>query len=335
MAFKQYTSCIEPHEYITTNHLLVATGQASLVAGSAFAAIATTGAWHCWWIAAEIFAIAWVVAYCRLFLYERLICLGGDRDAIGAVISVSGTTLRGLPDNDFSVNLLLQNNEFGADRATVIESTPFGFLVDEQPKIANAGLPTSGHSSEDKHGTQKFSEDLHAEFEGGGAYYLYLGATVALFAAFAALAVCLIPFPGAQIIALALALLALLAILVGGIVGLLSGGSASDANPNLGEVQTNNESNNGAGAGADILFVSGSWVYDPWHTGWNEIHPVKVCMRVGKWDGDWDTPPDIILRVRTQLDVAATDATIAAQQRPENQWAVHPALDSCAAVIIT
>jgi hypothetical protein len=127
----------------------------------------------------------------------------------------------------------------------------------------------------------------------------------------------------------------LLALLVGAVVGLLSGGSASDANPNLGAVHTNDDPNGGLGAGADILFVSGSWVYDPWHTGWNEIHPVKVCTRVGRWDGDWDTPPDIILRVRAQLDIAATDATKAAQQRPENQWVVHPALDSCSAVIIT
>jgi hypothetical protein len=46
--------------------------------------------------------------------------------------------------------------------------------------------------------------------------------------------------------------------------------------------------------GRDILFVKGSWVFDTFYEGWNEIHPVKKCYLVAtakysKTDVvDWD-----------------------------------------------
>ena len=47
--------------------------------------------------------------------------------------------------------------------------------------------------------------------------------------------------------------------------------------------------------GADLLVVMGRWVYDAGHNneghGWNEIHAIKLCERIGRWDGAW--PPDI------------------------------------------
>jgi len=39
------------------------------------------------------------------------------------------------------------------------------------------------------------------------------------------------------------------------------------------------------GLGADLLYGYGTWVFDSLHTGWNEIHPIKKCAFVGKWDG--------------------------------------------------
>ena len=336
MAFKQYTTCIPASEYVDFNHLLVATIQSLLVGATATAVAIAKSRLDCWGWLLAVLGTAWLVAYCRLFLYERLICLGGDRDAIGVVSSVSGTTLTGLPDNDFSVNLLLQDNEFGADRATVESSTPYGFLVQAQPSVTARGLGTAGHQSTDQ-ATGKKSEDLHCEFEGGGVYYLLLGAYVAFAAAVAGLILCvyLPPIPFLQQILTALMILVLLALLLGGLIGLASGGSSSDVNPNLGAIHTNDDPNGGQGAGADILYIQGTWVFDPWHVGWNEIHPVKVCTRIGKWDGDWDLPPDVILRVRTQFDDAAAETTKAAQARAENRWVVHPALDGCTSVIIT
>ncbi|HJY29590.1 MAG TPA: hypothetical protein VJ306_16285, partial [Pyrinomonadaceae bacterium] len=68
MAFKQYTRCIEPSEYIDLQHHLVVTIQALLVGATASAiAIAKSVKPHCWWLVAEVFVAAWFLAYCRLF----------------------------------------------------------------------------------------------------------------------------------------------------------------------------------------------------------------------------------------------------------------------------
>jgi hypothetical protein len=338
MAFKQYTRCIEPSEFTDLNHLLVATIQGLLVGATASAvALAKSAKPHCWWLVAEVFAVAWVLAYCRLFLYHRLLCLGGDQDAIGVVVSVDGSSLRGFPDNDFNVNLLLENNQFGDKRATVEVSSPYGFLVHEQDKIRLAGLPHGGHESDDE-ATGTTSETLHCEFEGGGAYALLVGAEVAFAAASAALILCvyLPPIPYLSTVITVLAILALLALALGALIGLGTSGSPSDVNPNLGEIHDNDDANGGMGSGADILYINGTWVFDPWHQGYNELHPVKVCTKIGTWEGGWDSvPPDVILRVRGRFQEAASEITQLAQQRRENQWTVHPSLDSCSADIIT
>jgi hypothetical protein len=334
---KQYTTCIEPSEYISNiDHRIVAVIQGLLVGATGTAVAAAQSRLDCWLLLAELMVVAGLLAYCRLFLYERLICLGGDQDAIGVVVSVDGSHLSGFPDNDYNVNLLLQPNEFGTQRSEVETSTPYGFLVHEQDKIRAAGLLTAGHASTDS-ATGKKSETLHCEFEGGGAYTFLVGLEVAFALTVAALILCvyLPPIPFVHEIITALALLALLALALGALIGLGTSGTPSDVDSNLGEIHTNTDSNNGLGAGADILFISGSWVYDPWHTGWNEIHPVKVCTKIGTWSGDWDLPPDVILRVRSQLDLAGAPETKAAQAKQENQWTVHPLLDGCSSTIVT
>jgi hypothetical protein len=336
MAFEQYTKCIEPSGYVDVEHHLVALVQSLLVTATGTAAALVAGRPDCWLILAELLAVTWVLAYCRLFLYGRLICLGPDQDAIGAVVRVDRSGVLDLPDSDFNVNLLLEPNEFGAKRPQVVTSTPYGFLVADQPKITARGLATAGHTSTDN-ATQTVSETLHCEFEGAGAYVLLVAAEAAFAATVAALLLCIYlpPIPGLSTIITVLALLALALLLLGGLIGIGSGASPSDTTPGIGEIHTNDDANNGFGSGADILYIRGAWVFDPWHEGWNEIHPVKVCTKIGKWEGGWDLPGDVILRVRSQFDLAAAPDTKAAQARPEHQWTVHPALDACSSVIIT
>lgn len=345
MAFKQYTKCIEPSEYTTFNHMLVATFQSLLVGVTATALALAKSRLHCWPLVLLVIAAAWIIAYCRLFLYQRLICLGGDRDVIGVAIQAYSSALTDYPDNDFKVNLLLQNTEFGDKRPVVKTSTPFGYLVHEQDKITAAGLPTEGYESKDA-ATGTKSEALHCEFEGAGAYVWLIGAEVGFALAVAALILCvyLPPIPFLKEIMWALALLALLALALGSLIALGTGGSASDVNPNLGEIHTNTEDNGGLGKGADILYIQGTWVYDPWHTGWNEIHPVKICTKVGCWKGDWTdircgdkgepTPPIILLRLQKAFQEARAEETLANQALPEHQWHLHPDLDGCARVVI-
>lgn len=332
MAFKQYTSCIDPSEHIAFNRVVLITLQGILVGSTALAALLAAGKWGpCAWLVLEITAMATVVAYCRNWLYHRLLCLGGDRDCIGVIASISPPDPALFDfdwDTDYSINLLLENNEFGVSQAQAEQSQPYGFLIAPQAGVTAVGLATPGHTATDK-ATGKISAILHCEFEGAGNYNLLIGAEAGLGLAIAALIGCMyFPYPAGLI----LGLLALLALLLGGLLGNSDLGSPSDTG--AGDLHTNTDDNGGLGAGADVVYVQGTWVYDPLHEGWNEIHPIKVCTKVRKWDGDWNTPPDVILRLRGRFAEARAPETLANQAKPEHQWQVHPGLDGCSAVII-
>lgn len=341
MAFKQYTRCIQPSQYIPFSRAILITVQGLLVGGTA--ALLALGYKHpvCLWIALEITVLAGVVAYCRNWLYHRLICLGGDRDVIGVVVSIEPPAPALFDfdwDTDYSINLLLENTEFGVLQEQAQLSSPYGYLIHPQDAIKALGLDTPGYDTLDA-ATNKRSAVLHAEFEGAGNYDLLLGAEAGLGLAIAALVACIaLPPPWGLILALA----GLLALILGGLFGNSDTGSPSDAGS--GGLHTNTESNDGYGSGADVVYVQGTWVYDPLHKGWNEIHPVKVCTKIGCWKGDWfnyeckdgdgATPPDIILRLRDAFQVAQAEETQANQARAEHQWRLHPDLDGCARDVI-
>src|SRR5262249_9278891 len=308
----------------------------------------------CWLWVAEIYAMSFVIAYCRNWLYEGLICLGGDRDALGVVGSISppaNLILDRDTDNDYSINLLLENCEFGDPaktdpqlQAEAAATAPYGELIKGQDVISNPPVSrqTPGHIAVDVHddehpgGTGKRFASLHSEFEGAGVYDLLQVAQAGLaFAGAALLAWLFLPWPANVVVSIGLGILGLLALILGAIVGNFSRpGSPDDTNPEIGELHTNTDQNGGLGAGADIVYIQGTWVYDSLHEGWNEIHPVKVCTLMGKWTGGRSTPPDVILRVRQGIQVAQAPETRANQQRAEHQWQVHPALDGCSRVII-
>jgi hypothetical protein len=186
-------------------------------------------------------------------------------------------------------------------------------------------------------------------------------AIAALAFATAAAVACSIPIIGA----VACAILAAIAALIS-IVGLFA--ALNDkASPSVTDPTTGQESSS-LSVGSDILFVRGEWVFDTAHEGWNEIHPIRACQRVGKaawvqadvidWDAaiasylvsigrwQWDTssPPKPVKLggpptskdwtdwVQAWCDGtgrAESPITIANQQNPANQWTVHPAVDGC------
>jgi hypothetical protein len=118
-------------------------------------------------------------------------------------------------------------------------------------------------------------------------------------------------------------------ILVGGVViGLNDTGNPADVDTNLDELHANDPT----ARGADILVVQSTWIYDSAHEGWNEIHPIKHCQKVGTWNGSWDgrtLSGDMSAWCEAIGQTTAT-TTVAAQSRPENQWTIHPLLDGCA-----
>jgi hypothetical protein len=331
MAYRQYTQCVQPSNHGSMNQYVSAV-LSGLISGAVWAAIAVAaGEPWCALYATEIFAMAGVVAFCEWWLYDRLICLDGDRGAIGMLVSIEPATGKsglGAFDTDYSINLLLYDSPPGVTQAVAEQRAPYGELIEAQPGVTGIGLPTPGETATDV-ATGIESAVLHAEFEGAGIRDLQIGAQVGLGLSIAALLACVfIPGPVGIVVSAILAFLAFLAALFGGLFGLGDTGSPSDVDPGLGDLHTNDPANDNLGA--DLLYVYGTWVYDSFHEGWNEIHPIKACTRIGRWDGDWpDGFGGIIDRVTKGFDEARHPDTKHEQERPRHDWHEHPDVDGC------
>ncbi|MDQ3935546.1 MAG: hypothetical protein M3340_13040 [Actinomycetota bacterium] len=337
MAYVQHTKCESPSSHSQMNQYVQ-----TFIYGGPFAAImvlviAAAGAGPlCMGIAAEVYAMLSLIAYCDWWLYHRLVCLPGsheptEKTAVGMLMSVEPPGEKDFPDNidtDYSINLLLPPGQPGVSQAVAEASAPFGELIREHPDTAAEGLPWTAYD------LQKDTAVLHVEFEGGGPKYTMIGAQVGLGISTAALIACLANALIGTIIAVVLAILALLAALIGLLAGLGSEGSASDVGlPSL---------NTSDGPNPDVLGVAGHWVYDSGHNnldqGWNELHPCKVGEKLGTWTGDWGavdvngtpTPVDQLIDGWTAEVAAAADPlTVEEQGKPEHGWEMHPDVDGC------
>jgi hypothetical protein len=349
MSYRQYTECISPDDFngapvpysaalgmfvgltALVVSMLATGGISGLLVGSTIGIALTTGllSWVHWW------------------LYGRLICLGGERCVIGMVISVEPPSEKSsLPpplafeqlDSDYSFNLLLPPLLPGASQADVIATGVGGYLIAEQDATRQRHLDFQGESARscdsEKCGTAGCPDTaaLHCEFEGAGMYifYQWLKALLALFiAATVASALCLVPVIGwvACVIAIILLSLAGASLLAGLIHGQLDAASPSDVNPALGSELHQNDC---FGLGADLLVVSGEWVYDSLHEGWNEIHPIRHCQRIGTWNGTWPFTTQAEREVWCRaIGSVGTPLTTSNQNEPENKWTVHPWVDGC------
>ena len=321
MAYVQHTECVKPSDYSGLAPGLIATaiGAAiALLAGAVFAALA-------------IGAMVALVLYCRWWLYGRLVCLGGDRCAVGLLVAThppSGKSGFDAFDTDFSIDLLLAPGVSGQDDATILAGFQ-GELIRPHAAIDAIGLSTPGEFTEvpvllPVGAPSKLAKMpiLHAEFEGGGVWQLYNFAIAALVVVVVGTALCAIPIFG-WIACLIAALVALALVGIGIAVALNDTGAPTDVNADLDQLHSFQ----------DVLIVHGSWVYDSAHEGWNEIHPIKHCQRVAELSSTltgW--PDDIEDRVKAwcgAVDDAIAAGTQGLQKRPENQWEIHPDVDGC------
>jgi len=292
MAFRQYTKCVEPAKFTKFSRvarILIAAGASAvlaallaILAGEPLAAL--IGLW--------IGALVAMIAYCVIWHYNRLICLGGDVEVVGVVARLSppSRTLTDWDwDTDYSIDLLLQNAPFGSTQVQAEQSQPYGQLVATTPALTAIGRATPGHSA--GHGTIR-TFGLHVEFEGRGNRTLQDLSVASLVVAVAALVAGMAGSGGLAGILVAVSIAI-------GVLGLLAGkylaaGSPSDVNPNIGSLNPIQlDANNNPLPGADIVYVKGTWVYDSLHEGWNEIHPIKEFRKVATWTGNWQTQPPI------------------------------------------
>jgi hypothetical protein len=330
MPFNQQTLCVKAADHSSWNQYLKATIAAILAAGVGAVLAGVVGMPWCIPFSLTILPAVWLISYCEWWLFDRLICLGGDKTVVAMLVSSEPPGNKSFPDSldtDFSINLLLPPNPLGVDQATAEMSVPFGELMKGQTATNDIGLPCPGETATDP-GTGVKSAILHAEFEGNGIADALIGAQIGLALAVASVLACIaIPLPWGVIVAAILAFLAFLAMLLGMLFGLGDEGDPGDVNPSLGTLHTNDPA---SGVGADLLAVMGTWVYDTAHEGWNELHPIKQCQKAGTWDGAW---PADINDIINRWDIAIKDAnspqTGAEQKNPQHYWGVHPGVDGC------
>jgi hypothetical protein len=344
MPYRQYTQCVQAQDF--TGAPIARAAVVGLFAGLIEVLVfLSTGAapivGYAIFTAAALFAVVGLLSFVHWWLYGRLICLGGDRCAIGMVVSLeppeSSTGFFDKFDNDYSANLLLAPHVIGESQENIETDGFQGELIRDQRQLfdqypGTSGLPFTGEIARSCE-TAPETAVLHFEFEGAGMYELYqwLKAllVVLIFASIASW-FCFVPVIGwiACLIAAALTAIALAGFLTRlFLIPSTDRGSPSDVNPELGgTLQTNGCD----GVGADLLVVSGEWVYDSLHSGWNEIHPVRHCQKIGTWTGIWpfDAPA-----ARNRWCDAITDAhsptTVGNQTKPENHWRIHPDVDGC------
>ncbi|MEA2716271.1 MAG: hypothetical protein QOI99_588 [Actinomycetota bacterium] len=327
--YRQYTACCAPTSWESlANYMIGAT--ATLVA-VAVATIALA-AW-CALFYLGVVAAAEAVAACSWWLYKRLVCLGGDRSAAGMLVEIEPAVGKsgyfGELDTDYSINLLLYPNLPGVSQADAEISTPYGELIrNQQDIIDNVGFFQGEKATEPGTTPPRESAVLHAEFEGGGVYDFFIGASISLGLYIAAIIVCAaVPPPWGVLLAGLLALLALLAWFLSHGLGASDYGGPGDVQGAPSELHTNDPTTS---FGADLLYVQGTWVFDSFHEGWNEIHPIKKCTAIGKWDGAWPADiPAVVGRLDDGFADARDPATIGRQQEPTHRWEIHPLVDGC------
>jgi hypothetical protein len=318
---KEYTSCVSPSAHLgkSVGQVIVAAAVAALVVLLAGATLLP---------GVGIVALTAIIAYCRWWLYDRLVCLGGERCAVGWVSKVEPPGNKsGLDrfDTDYSFNLVLAPHLEGATQASVETDGIQGELIENQL----SGWDFAG--MEETQWSNRKAAALHCEFEGGGVWELLQWCLAALALATAAAVACAIPIIGW--IACAILGVAAAVVFIAGVFSALNNtGDPNDVNPGLGEIHTPDAT----GRGGDVLVVKGRWVYDSAHEGWNEIHPILHCQRIAEWNGSWAgtefAAPNTKAAVDRWCDAIAEaqdPLTVAAQNEPKNQWEIHPLVDGC------
>ena len=112
-------------------------------------------------------------------------------------------------------------------------------------------------------------------------------------------------------------------------------GDPADAAKNPGDGNLHAASN--TGAGGDYVVITGDWVYDAGHDGWNEFHPAKSVQKIPNapyWqEGGSKTDVDNFKTVLAQwcgaIAVVVLPGVQDAQKQPENRWTLHPDVDGC------
>jgi hypothetical protein len=351
MAYRQYTKCEQPGDYVDLSFNAIGFRNIfTMLFGGVFAAfiiwafVAGPGG-----LLVAIALVASALAYLHWWLYGRLICLNEEPCLIGMVRTLSAANPAPwgkMGDDDFSMNVMLApapsgfRSDFTGPPPPVsdYQGALQGKLVSPQPAILAIGR---AYVDDEDH--LKYMTGLHCEFEGSGIYNLMIWAGIVLALLIAALAV-MLAVPG---LGWLVTLLIMLAIFFGG-TGLLTGPFAGPLASGAGHPTDVDEDLKTLTKG-DIVVVKGEWIYDSLHRGWNEIHPIRDCCIIAKAadtgmtvGGPWPPGFTTDTEVKAQLDrwcPLLNDARDCedggSRDNPAHGWILHPLVDGCREIIIT
>lgn len=290
------------------------------------------------------------IAFCTWYLYHRLICLNPKEVcAIGVVTNVLrpnlSTVFSKAGDNDATINILLAPGPLNTNQdISAYTNHAQGNLIAEQAYIINAPLPyVSGPSASDFN----HRKALHCEFEGNGIAVLLALCEAILAILLAILALTVFAGPWAAVVIAILEILAAVLALTGlwndlDITQPTETAQGTDQQGNPGNITT-----------GQIVLVSGDWIYDGGHTGWNEIHAVHNCQILLSPGLDL-SDPNVVWPAELCGMPFVTDADVTAvvnslcgmvsqaggavkggsMTDPGNNWVVHPVVDGCQPVIV-
>lgn len=332
MAYREYTTCCKPSNYVDLGftyagaialEAAVATGIIVLKSGGTTSVVV---------VSVLIALITSLIGFCVWWLHGRLICLEGGQCAVIGMVTGSPTVepLTKAGDDDASIFVLLAGGPPTMNQPILdyTEAVQGGMLA-AQAAVLDLGR---GYTA-----NEKYMKSLHCEFEGSGIQDVLEWAILILAMLIALLVLLLVP--GGPIISAIITLLVILLSLLGATAVVTSLLTPFDpGNPD--DATGVNYGTLGVG---DIVVIQGRWIYDSLHDGWNEIHAIHACHKIGSKDPDAPWP---VLEDGTDLgDPASVSAAIdrwckilagatGAEQGgnrtdPSNQWTVHPLLDGC------
>src|SRR5439155_16797869 len=100
----------------------------------------------------ELTGCIWLLKYTSWWLDRRLLCLGGDRSAIGLLLSLERPEDKRLfdhYDSDFNLDILLPPCLVGVDQETAAASAIQRALITETGAISRWALPFTGEEGAD------------------------------------------------------------------------------------------------------------------------------------------------------------------------------------------
>jgi hypothetical protein len=352
MAYKEYTKCIKPANYIDLGINLVGISNLILLVLTAgfvaYAVIAIAGGPVA--ITIAIAAVSAIIIVLRWWLFGRLICLGDPPENCAIIGMVRGhghsdpSIGEKYGDNDYTMNIMLAPGPLGIIDPPPSSITELQALIEEKywispqghlsrPNPAVLGIGKGYVASVDN---LKYQQWLHCEFEGDGiralldAFYILLATLLAS-----------LLLSGIWVLGAVAALAALLTKLFDVGPGDPGSGNPLDVGPSPGTLD-----------GRAVVVVKGGWIYDSGHDGWNEIHPVRACQVIGHlgMNEGWaefklsdGTPLPLgdenqVKQFRDSWCGAISDAEDAedggSRDDPQHDWGLHPTIDGCKPPVI-